>query len=115
MSGGRSGGSSASGGRAGGSSAGGGAAGALGRRLGTTRIAATWSTGDPGHRAAILLGGAIGATLLGAFLFGAWHLLVGYVVNGNPRAGIFGLALATVAGILLVAVVAIARRRLPRA
>lgn len=98
---------------AGGRRPGGGAAGALGRRLGTTRIAADWSTGDPGHRAAILIGGAIAAALAGAVLFGAWHVLVGYFVNGNPRAGIFGLALATVAGILLVAALAIARRRLP--
>jgi hypothetical protein len=80
-----------------------------------TTFAAAWSTGDRGRRAAILLGGAICATLAGAFLFGAWHLVVGYFVNGNPRAGLFGFALATIAGILLVGALAVARRRLPPA
>ena len=55
------------------------------------------------------------AALAGSFLCGAWHVLVGYFVNGNPRAGLFGLALATVAATLLVGVLAMARRRLPPA
>jgi hypothetical protein len=79
------------------------------------RIAATWSAGGSSTRTAILLGGTITAALAGAFLFGAWHVLFGYFVVGNPRAGLFGLVLATVSGILLAAALAIARRRIPPA
>lgn len=39
--------------------------------------------------------------LLGAMAFGLWHLVDGGFVNGNPRAGTFGLVLALVAGTLL--------------
>ncbi|MEO5939278.1 MAG: hypothetical protein ABIZ72_00180 [Candidatus Limnocylindrales bacterium] len=48
--------------------------------------------------------------LAGATAFGLWHIVVGGLVNGNPRAGAFGAALATVAGGLLIAV----RRARPR-
>ena len=48
---------------------------------------------------------ALGVVVLaGAMAFGLWHLVVGGLVNGNPRAGAFGAALATVAGGLLIAV-----------
>lgn len=57
----------------------------------------------------MVLGGALAAALVGAFLFGAWHVLVGGFVKGNWRAGAFGIALAAVASVLLVVEAAIAR------
>ena len=42
------------------------------------------------------------AVLLGAALFGLWHLVVGGLINGNPRAGTFGLLLALAAGVPLI-------------
>jgi hypothetical protein len=74
------------------------------------RLAAAWSAGSRGRRAAMLLGGAIAATLAGAFLFGAWHVLFGGFAKGNWRAGAFGLALAGVSAMLLAGEVAVARR-----
>jgi hypothetical protein len=53
----------------------------------------------------------VGAVLLGAALFGLWHLVVGGFINGNPRAGTFGLVLALAAGVPLVVGVWIVRRR----
>jgi membrane protease YdiL (CAAX protease family) len=76
------------------------------------RLTASWSAGGRGHRAAILLGGTITAALVGAFLFGAWHILFGGFVKGNWRAGGFGLALATVSGAVLGFEAAVARRLL---
>lgn len=55
--------------------------------------------------------GAVGIVLLGATLFGLWHLVVGGFINGNPRAGTFGLVLALAAGLPLVAALWVARRR----
>jgi hypothetical protein len=51
------------------------------------------------------------AVLLGAALFGLWHLVVGGFINGNPRAGTFGLVLALVAGTPLVVGGWLLRRR----
>ncbi|HET7471991.1 MAG TPA: hypothetical protein VFJ71_02600 [Candidatus Limnocylindrales bacterium] len=48
--------------------------------------------------------------LTAAFLFGTWHAVVGGLVNGNPRAGTFGLALASVTAALLAGIAAIVRR-----
>jgi hypothetical protein len=64
-------------------------------------------TPDPRRLVAI----AVGALLAGAAAFGLWHLLVGGLVNGNPRAAGFGLILAIVAGAPLSALVIRARRR----
>ncbi len=44
---------------------------------------------------------AVAAGLLAAAAFGLWHLVVGGLVNGNPRAAAFGAVLAIVAGSLL--------------
>ena len=52
----------------------------------------------------------IGVALAGAVAFGLWHLVVGGLISGNPRAGTFGLILASVAGLLLVAWVWLLRR-----
>jgi hypothetical protein len=49
--------------------------------------------------------------LAAATAFGVWHVVVGGLINGNPRAATFGVVLATVAGALLISVVARARRR----
>jgi len=76
------------------------------------RLGASWSGGSRGRRAAILVGGMITAALVGAFLFGAWHVLFGGFAKGNWRAGAFGLALAAVSGALLAGAAAMARRRL---
>lgn len=56
------------------------------------------------------LGLAVGAVLAGAALFGLWHVVVAGLIRGNPRAGQFGVALTTVAGLLLVGLVLVARR-----
>ena len=55
---------------------------------------------------------AVAAVVLaGATAFGLWHVVVGGLVNGNPRAAAFGIVLATVAGGLLFAVLARPRDR----
>jgi membrane protease YdiL (CAAX protease family) len=58
-----------------------------------------------------VVGLIVAAILLGATLFGLWHLVVGGLINGNPRAGTFGLVLALAAGVPLVAGLWIVRRR----
>jgi len=55
-----------------------------------------------------------GAALAAAAAFGVWHLVVGGVINGNPRAGTFGIVLAVAAGLPLVLAALLARRRRPR-
>ena len=57
----------------------------------------------------------IGVALAGAAAFGLWHLVVGGLINGNPRAGTFGLVLASSAGLLLLAGAWLLRRRRRRA
>jgi hypothetical protein len=53
----------------------------------------------------------VGLALLGATAFGLWHLVVGGLINGNPRAGTFGFFLALGAGVpLLVGTWAVRRR-----
>jgi hypothetical protein len=52
--------------------------------------------------------------LTGATAFGLWHLVVGGLVNGNPRAAGFGAALALIAGGVLVASLLVMRRRATR-
>jgi len=54
---------------------------------------------------------ALIALLAGATAFGLWHLVVGGLVNGNPRAAGFGFILAIAAGAPLTAIVILARRR----
>jgi len=79
------------------------------------RIAAASARGGGGTRSALALGGVLALALLGAFLFGLWHVGFGGVVKGNWRAGGFGAALAVVSGALLWVEVAAARRLLPPA
>ena len=78
-------------------------------------MTSAWVRGGTGTRVVLVLAGAVAAGLLGAFLFGLWHLAVGGVLKGNWNAGGFGIALASVAGILLWIEAAIARRMLPAA
>jgi hypothetical protein len=78
-------------------------------------VAEAWAGGTARHRAALAIGLAVGAALIGAFLFGAWHVLFGFFVKGNPRAGLFGLVLAAISGSLFALGTAIVRRRLPPA
>ncbi len=74
------------------------------------RVAAAWAGGGIGTRAGLALAGALAAALLGAFLFGAVHVVVGGVLKGNWKAGGFGIALASVAGVLLWIEASVARR-----
>ena len=53
---------------------------------------------------------ASAAALAAAFVFGAWHVLVGGGLHGNPRAAAFGLALSVVSGAGLAVVVRTGRR-----
>ena len=62
-------------------------------------------------RSGRILLAVIAIALTGAALFGVWHLVVGGVINGNARAGEFGLVLALAAGVPLVAGAWLARRR----
>ncbi len=77
------------------------------------RVVLAWVRGGPGTRIAVAVGVAIAAALLGAFLFGLWHVVVGGFVNGNWNAAGFGFALAGVTGVLLWLEASLARRLLP--
>ncbi len=55
-----------------------------------------------------------GIALAAAAAFGLWHVVVGGLINGNPRAGTFGVILALAAGLPLVAGVWQVRHRRPR-
>jgi hypothetical protein len=61
---------------------------------------------EAGRRVALVAGLA----LVGAFAFGAWHVVVGGGLHGNPRAAAFGAVLAGASGIGLVAIATVARR-----
>jgi hypothetical protein len=78
------------------------------------RITRAFAGGGAGTRIALTLAVALAIALLGAFLFGLWHVVVGGFLNGNWNAGGFGIALASVAGVLLWIEAAIARRLVPR-
>jgi hypothetical protein len=51
--------------------------------------------------------------LTGITAFGLWHVVVGGMLHGNPRAAGFGLVLATLAASLLAIVIVQVRRRAP--
>jgi len=51
-----------------------------------------------------------GLLLAGAIAFGLWHVVVGWLLHGNPRAGTFGVVLAAIAGTLLAGLVLAVRR-----
>lgn len=77
------------------------------------RVRLAWARGGPATRVALIVGVGTAAALLGAFLFGLWHVVVGGLVRGNAEAAGFGFALAGVTGVLLWIEAAIARRLLP--
>jgi hypothetical protein len=79
------------------------------------RVATAWRRGRAPTRVLLAVAIVVGATLLGAFLFGLWHVVVGGFVNGNWNAAGFGFALAGVTGVLLWIEASIARRVLPPA
>ncbi len=56
--------------------------------------------GVPG-RVGLAIASVAALALLGAFLFGFWHVVFGGLAKGNWRAGGFGIALASAAGVLL--------------
>lgn len=72
---------------------------------GTDRVRAVLPAGPFGIVALV-----VGVALAGATAFGLWHLVVGGLINGNPRAGTFGLVLALTAGLLLAGLGWVARR-----
>ncbi len=74
------------------------------------QVTDAWATGGLARRAAILAGGTVMLALVGAFLFGAWHVLFGWLVKGNPRAGAFGVVLAGVSAAFLGVAVELVRR-----
>ena len=78
------------------------------------QVADAWATAGFARRAVILAGGTLTLALAGAFLFGAWHVLIGWLVKGNPRAGAFGVALAAVSAALLWLEARLLRRRFRR-
>jgi hypothetical protein len=77
------------------------------------RVGAAWAGGGTGARVAIAVGAVAAIALVGAFLFGMVHVVVGGFVKGNWRAGAFGVALAGATGLLLGVEALVARRRLP--
>lgn len=79
------------------------------------RVRAAWARGGIATRVSLVAGGVVAAGLLGAFLFGLWHVVVGGLVNGNWNAAGFGFALSGVTGVLLWIEASIARRLLPPA
>jgi hypothetical protein len=46
----------------------------------------------------------------GALAFGLWHVVIGGLVNGNPRAAAFGVVLATGAASALLSAVSLRQR-----
>jgi hypothetical protein len=66
---------------------------------------------EPLARPVRLLLAIAGLALAGAMAFGLWHLVVGGLLHGNPRAGTFGLILALAAGLPLMLGTWIVRRR----
>ena len=78
------------------------------------RVTTAWARGGAATRITLALAVALAAALIGAFLFGLWHVVVGGFLKGNWNAGGFGIALASVAGVLLWIEAAVARRLLPR-
>jgi hypothetical protein len=79
------------------------------------RVVSAWQRGRIAARIALAIGIVTAAGLLGAFLFGLWHVVVGGFLRGNWNAAGFGFALAGVTGILLWIEASIARRHLPSA
>ncbi len=63
----------------------------------------------PTTRTLLLIGLAL--PLAGALAFGAWHVVVGGLIHGNPRAAAFGVALSALSGGLLAGLATLARRR----
>ncbi|HEU4671684.1 MAG TPA: hypothetical protein VFS32_02175 [Candidatus Limnocylindrales bacterium] len=54
--------------------------------------------------------GAAALALAGTLLFGAWHVVVGGGLHGNPRAAEFGVALAAISAVGLGGLRVIDRR-----
>lgn len=83
------------------------------RRTGL-RLATSWRRSGTLDRLVIAVVGVLAAALAGAFLFGAWHVLFGGLVRGNPRAAAFGVGLALVSGLALAGIAVVWRRSADR-
>ncbi len=79
------------------------------------RVATAWALGRTPTRIVLGVAILIAAGLLGAFLFGLWHIVVGGFIKGNWNAAGFGFALSSVTGILLWIEASVVRRVLPAA
>jgi len=79
------------------------------------RVATAWAQGRTPTRIVLGIAIVIAAGLLGAFLFGLWHIVVGGFIKGNWNAAGFGFALSSVTGILLWIEASAAKRLLPAA
>lgn len=62
-----------------------------------------------GVAVALVIGALVGATA-----FGLWHVVVGGLLNGNPRAAAFGAVLAAAAGSVLAIAILLVRQRRSR-
>lgn len=74
----------------------------------------SWSGFDDLRRPLRLVVAIVALALAGAAAFGLWHLVVGGLINGNPRAGTFGLILSLAAGIPLAVAGLVMRHRRAR-
>jgi hypothetical protein len=79
-------------------------------RRASERFASAWRRSAGRDRLMIAACAVVSAVLAGMFLFGAWHVLFGGLVRGNPRAAAFGVALAAVSGLALAVVGLLGRR-----
>jgi hypothetical protein len=68
---------------------------------GPRSVREAWRRAGVPARVGLAIASVVALCLLGAFLFGLWHVLVGGLLKGNWRAGGFGIALASAAGVLL--------------
>jgi hypothetical protein len=67
--------------------------------------------GTPGVTKALLV--VAGLALAAAAAFGLWHVIVGGLVSGNPRAAGFGMVLVLAAGLPLLGGAVLIRIRHP--
>jgi hypothetical protein len=82
--------------------------------LGTTNVTDRTGALDAVPRGPLrILLGLVAIALAGAAAFGLWHVVVGGLINGNPRAATFGVVLALATGLPLIAGAWLIRRRRP--
>ena len=68
---------------------------------GPRAVADAWRRAGVPGRIGLAVASVVALALLGAFVFGCWHVVIGGLLKGNWRAGGFGLTLASAAGVVL--------------